>query len=59
MPKQREYVKPSVEVLHLASLSILESFSGEGEIDQFEDGGELEVTTFGKRSYSIDDDNIW
>ncbi len=59
MTCKMDYLKPSIEVIYLEQLSILDSFSGEGEIDQFEDGGEIQIKTFSNEGYSFDDDNIW
>ncbi len=35
------YVAPKAESFVISSLSFLEYFSGNGDIDQFEDGGDL------------------
>ncbi len=38
---KKEYLSPQVEILRLASpISLLETFSGKGEIEEFDDGGE-------------------
>ncbi len=39
--KMKKYEKPLAEVFVIRNLSFLEYFSGNGDIDQFEDGGDL------------------
>ncbi len=40
---KKEYLSPQVEILQLASpMNILETFSGTGSVDDFEDGGEVD-----------------
>lgn len=39
--QQRSYVEPTVEPLEFRGLSIMIELSLQGELDEFEDGGEL------------------
>ncbi len=38
---KKVYDRPQAEVFVMRNLSFLEYFSGNGDIDQFEDGGDL------------------
>ncbi len=40
---KKDYVTPKVELIYLGrNLSMLDYFSGQGDIDQYEDGGDLD-----------------
>ncbi len=60
MSKKEFYLQPNAEIIQMSScLCIMDSFSGEGYIDQFEPGDELDWLLDDADGYDFNGDKVY